>query len=1032
MLLPFHDDAFDHNGYGTYVLTATDTLQYAWEGNKLEGGYDKSLFTHHLIDGLRTGQADIDQSGQITIENLYQYVHDKVRDDGDATRRQTPTRWINKEVGSMVIARNPIVLNAPPPPKYQGEISLSHMRRIMLEHLDAEEIKDISLDLNIPLQSLRDAPSDLAHRILAQLDEREHLPELMNWLWENKPELCQVLFGEKELVSIKGRGKPIEVIPEQKPVEVPKRETLGKPVTTSAPDVSYQPEKLSSSLSGNSELSFQTIGAGLRKLPTLVLAGGSAFALLLVILGVWSIMQGGGSDPVILGPTPPSIVVGNGDESPESVAVVNETPTPELTDEPTRTATNTVAATPSPTNTPTMAPTLTEIAPSELMGFEDDEWVKIPAGTFYFGAAVGDTDADSSESPADPNFDIPYDYWISKYEVTNAQYKLFVDATGYDPPSCNWSGNQIEIGFEKHPVVCVSWNDAMVYVEWLDSELADEDLTVTLPSEPEWEKAARGPIDDRIYPWAGDFDGTKLNFCDEICSHRWADESVNDGFAKTAPVGSYPEGASPDGVEDMVGNVWEWTRSKYVDYPYDPDDGREDLDGDDVRVLRGGSWHVGQMAVRVSDRSYDSSSFRGFDYWGFRVVVVHTSSSPNIDANLNENQQEISAPIFYDVTINEIVQDDNSETPVSISGSATAESRVILAVDSVEIDLGVTSEDGTWSFIGFLPSGSYTVKAYVFDNVEALTDPIAVASQEVEIKYNETINNATPDENNGLFGLVFDSLDSDESQSVGSDSIVGVPAFELIFDASWSMTFPLDSNEENDRLTAENPDSRIAIAQASLVDLIESTLPEDTYLAIRAFGNIEGNLACRTDLMAPLQPLSRVSRTNLAAVINGIDPQFNANTAIAAALLQAGKDLAESERENIIVLLIDGQETCGGDPAAVIESLVTEDNQVSVNVIGFAIQDDELKELFAEWAEIGNGQYFDAPDADLLEESLKQALTVGYKILDTEGNHVKRGVVGGQLIQLDQGIYNVFNKNNDLIYENVVVLSNSLHQLPNR
>ena len=125
-------------------------------------------------------------------------------------------------------------------------------------------------------------------------------------------------------------------------------------------------------------------------------------------------------------------------------------------------------------------------------------------------------------------------------------------------------------------------------------------------------------------------------------------------------------------------------------------------------------------------------------------------------------------------------------------------------------------------------------------------------------------------------------------------------------------------------------------------------------------------------------------------------------------------------------LLTDGQETCGGNPAAEIEALVASGVNVSLNVIGFAILDDELKAQFAEWAEIGNGEFYDATDAELLGNALERTMTVGYTVQDADGNFVRRGVVGGQFLTLEPGVYTVVNRQGDVVYQNIVITPGSI------
>jgi formylglycine-generating enzyme required for sulfatase activity len=210
-----------------------------------------------------------------------------------------------------------------------------------------------------------------------------------------------------------------------------------------------------------------------------------------------------------------------------------------------------------------------------------------------------DKDADECEQPQHRLY-LP-DYWFAKTPVTNIQYAMFVQATGYKIPR-HWRNSKTPSGRSMHPVVYVSWDDAMAYCQWL-TEVTGK--FYTLPSEAEWEKASRG-TDGRLYPWGDIFDGSKCNV-------------KQSGIEDTTPVDWYPQGASPYGVLDMAGNVWEWTRSQYKSYPYDPADGREDVLVSAGRVLRGGVFCYSQWAARCASRPHLNPTF---SYWspGFRVV----------------------------------------------------------------------------------------------------------------------------------------------------------------------------------------------------------------------------------------------------------------------------------------------------------------------------------------------------------------------------------------------------------------------------
>lgn len=237
--------------------------------------------------------------------------------------------------------------------------------------------------------------------------------------------------------------------------------------------------------------------------------------------------------------------------------------------------------------------------------------VYVPEGEFTIGS-----DASSDEQPIHQvNLDA---YWIDRTEVTNAMYAKCVSDGRCTPPSSkgsythnNYYGNS---EFDDFPVIYVNWNQANEYCSRVGRRL---------PTEAEWEKAARG-TDGRMYPWGNTFDGKIVNFCDVNCSFDWANKSFDDGYEDVALVGNYPTGKSIYGVLDMAGNVWEWVSTFYDDYPYNESDGRENLIARGYpKVLRGGSWSIGVSNISSANRNKLDPSSTSY-FLGFRCAMDAT------------------------------------------------------------------------------------------------------------------------------------------------------------------------------------------------------------------------------------------------------------------------------------------------------------------------------------------------------------------------------------------------------------------------
>jgi formylglycine-generating enzyme required for sulfatase activity len=305
----------------------------------------------------------------------------------------------------------------------------------------------------------------------------------------------------------------------------------------------------------------------------------------------------------------------------------------------------------------------------EVTTIEHLQFCFVPKGSFIMGS-----NERKNEKPEHQNDELNYDYWISRFPVTNAQYKAFIEAGGYQNESWwteaikaeFWKGGKFkgryddiyrnrpfEVGspfhLDNHPVINVTWYEALAFTRWLTARWQQqgylwERTKVGLPSEAEWEKVARGGINvhkrnpsniserkafsekigmventlpKRLFPWGDQKQASLGNFKETQ-------------IKTTSVVGCFPAGTSPYRCEEINGNVWEWTRSlwgKELDepefhYPYNPDDGREDLNAPDSvrRVLRGGSFYTLMDDARCSDRNWGYPDGRGINV-GFRLVL---------------------------------------------------------------------------------------------------------------------------------------------------------------------------------------------------------------------------------------------------------------------------------------------------------------------------------------------------------------------------------------------------------------------------
>ena len=370
--------------------------------------------------------------------------------------------------------------------------------------------------------------------------------------------------------------------------------------------------------------------------------------------------------------------------------------------------------------------------------------------------------------------------------------------------------------------------------------------------------------------------------------------------------------------------------------------------------------------------------------WTFSAPATpgdHIVTAQTPDNGLASNEQPYTVNNI--VTIDSAEGGENDGDVVSFKGKATPNSTVQVIINGEPVGTAVADADGNWSFDWPHQEGAYTVTANIVNPNGG--DPLATTSTGRDYIVGS----------NGRVQVVLDSAtpNDDGTFSFGT-AIAGYPTVHLILDASWSMV----------RDTLPDGSERIAVAKEALRRIVTDVLPDGVPVAYRAFGHLEGNLACQSDLELPVQTLNRET---LLAEIDATQPQFNANTALAESLRESADDLAGVEGKKIIVLLTDGKETCQGDPGAEIQALVDAGIDVEVNIVGLAISEDELREQFKTWAALSGGNYYDAGNADELTEALQETMLLGYRIRNEDGTIVQIGRVGGIARPVPPGTYSV-------------------------
>ncbi len=570
--------AFEGSGFGRVVLTATDATQYAWEGDKVIGDTQKSVFTHFLIEGLK-GEADRDGDGRIHVDELYDYAYEQVV---RRTPKQTPGKWSYKQQGDIVLREN----------------------------LQPREVKPASLPSD--LLELLSHPNSSVRKVgiqdLISILNGKHLG-LARGAEEKLREIAEkddsFSFRRTASEALTARGLIVET---PSPVEIPKEKQreefkIKKPVVKPA---------------RSRELPESTVEKKPAPNLNLRLFGGIAVGVSVIALCFWGGTALLNNFPIF---------------SPETTRTARPTQTGASMPTPIVLSTATFvssSSTPSPTNIPSSATSQFSIGSTMISDKDGMKLFFVPAGEFTMGSDADDALAECQKirsncerswfTQEEPPHSVHVDaFWIDKTEVTVRMYGLCVDAGVCREPTNTNSYTQYSYygnsAFDNYPVIYVDWNMAKAYCEWVDRRL---------PTEAEWEKAARS-TNANIYPWGNTFDGSLVNFCDRNCPLDWANNTFDDGHADVAPVGSYPSGKSVYGALDMAGNVWEWVNDWYsVTYysssaasnPSGPASG-------EYRALRSGGWNNFESTARSSDRE----SFLptdAFDYIGFRCAMSAT------------------------------------------------------------------------------------------------------------------------------------------------------------------------------------------------------------------------------------------------------------------------------------------------------------------------------------------------------------------------------------------------------------------------
>ncbi|NIW43391.1 MAG: SUMF1/EgtB/PvdO family nonheme iron enzyme, partial [Gammaproteobacteria bacterium] len=673
---------FEGTGFGRVVLTASDATQYAWEGNQIIGDAENSLFTHFIVKGIQSGEADANQDGEITVDELYDYAYSCILKE---TPNQTPGKWSFKEQGDLIISHSPV--QHPAEEETQEDIELGEdedeqldqlytdgLSAMLSEEWDAacqkfEEILENEPDFLDTGERLKEAQfqRDTAELYLEALSKYEagELKECIASFeeviarspqYKDAAEKLEKIKAEKILADLVSQveasfaagdydsvvemfDRIYNLAPDYKDhrgLRDRAQQKIDEAKRLNQMEDLYQLAKADLSAGrldeAKSHLSqIQQLEGGYRNTEQLLerinqqLTDETSSTLELIkpdesdeqkdeqgvslfdrLAGLpkWAIGVGAlgaiGAGVLLVGlilliargfPNRANQVVAPSDQVIETIVLTDTTRVEE-----------------------TQPPTpITELQMGLVNPLDGAVLIAVPAGEFEMGAdpqsgldfciqtlGQGICGIEDFEDEGPVHTVFLDEFWIYQSEVTNQQYAEFLNENRVvnNQSVDSWidltsefiqiradGSNWVVIpGFEKYPVVEVTWDGAVAYCQTAGGRL---------PTEAEWEKAAKGE-ENLLFPWGNQFESQFANVDDETI---FSQETVGcsssdcDGFRETSPVGTFPSGASPYGVMDMSGNVWEWVSDWYGDdyYENSPSSNPAGPQDGTFKIRRGGS-----------------------------------------------------------------------------------------------------------------------------------------------------------------------------------------------------------------------------------------------------------------------------------------------------------------------------------------------------------------------------------------------------------------------------------------------------------